>query len=97
MFRTLHLSMGLVASAVLLLAACGTAPAKRAETSASTAVPQRCFGTTTSASRIPPRPNECATAASPVRSWSSEEIDRTGATDAANALRLLDPSVTVHH
>ena len=100
MFRTtLHISTCLAASAVLLLAACSSAPATRADTknASAAAATQRCFGTTTTASRIPPGPNECATAASPVRSYSSEEIDRTGATDAAHALQLLDPSVTVGH
>ncbi len=31
------------------------------------------------------------------RSYSSEAIDRTGTTSAADALALLDPSITVHH
>jgi hypothetical protein len=31
------------------------------------------------------------------RSFSSEDIDRTGKTSAADALGLLDPSITVHH
>jgi hypothetical protein len=31
------------------------------------------------------------------RAYSSSDIDRTGQTDAANALALLDPSITVHH
>jgi hypothetical protein len=31
------------------------------------------------------------------RSYSSEDIDRTGKTSAADALSLLDSSITVHH
>jgi hypothetical protein len=31
------------------------------------------------------------------RSYSSDDIDRTGRTTAAGALSDLDPSVTVHH
>jgi hypothetical protein len=31
------------------------------------------------------------------RSYSSDDIDRTGQTTAADALALLDPSITVHH
>jgi hypothetical protein len=31
------------------------------------------------------------------RSYSSDDIDRTGKTTAADALGLLDPSITVHH
>jgi hypothetical protein len=30
------------------------------------------------------------------RSYSNEDIDRTGQTNAADALALLDPSITVH-
>ena len=30
------------------------------------------------------------------RSFSNEDIERTGATSAAEALALLDPSITVH-
>jgi len=30
------------------------------------------------------------------RSYSSEDIDRTGQTSAASALALMDPSITVH-
>jgi len=30
------------------------------------------------------------------RSYSNEDIDRTGQTNAADALSLLDPSITVH-
>ncbi|HEX3395854.1 MAG TPA: hypothetical protein VHS76_04070 [Steroidobacteraceae bacterium] len=31
------------------------------------------------------------------RSYSDQDIQRTGQTDAADALGLLDPSITVHH
>jgi hypothetical protein len=31
------------------------------------------------------------------RSYTSEDLKRTGATTAGGALRLLDPSITVHH
>jgi hypothetical protein len=31
------------------------------------------------------------------RSYSHDDIDRTGQTDAASALALMDPSITVHH
>jgi hypothetical protein len=31
------------------------------------------------------------------RSYSSDDVSRTGATTAGEALRLMDPSVTVHH
>jgi hypothetical protein len=44
------------------------------------------------ASRIP---NRCSS--SPVRTYSQEDVQRTGQTDLANALQMLDPSITVHH
>ena len=44
------------------------------------------------ASRIP---KQCS--ASPVRTYSQEDVQRTGQTDVANALQMLDPSITVHH
>ncbi len=31
------------------------------------------------------------------RSYSSDDLDRTGQIQTADALRLLDPSITVHH
>jgi hypothetical protein len=34
---------------------------------------------------------------SPVRSYSQEDVQRTGQTDVGDALRMLDPSITVHH
>jgi hypothetical protein len=46
-------------------------------------------------SRITPRPGECSI--SPGRSYSQTDIDRTGKVDVADALQLLDPSITVHH
>jgi hypothetical protein len=44
------------------------------------------------ASRIP---KQCS--ASPVRTYSQKDVQRTGQTDVGNALQMLDPSITVHH
>lgn len=44
-------------------------------------------------SRIPVNPSTCS---APGRAYSSDDIKRTGATTAGGALRLIDPSVTVH-
>jgi len=49
-------------------------------------------GRNSTASRIP---NQCSP--SPVRTYSQEDVQRTGQTDVANALQMLDPSITVHH
>ena len=39
-------------------------------------------------------PGECSASAG--RSYSKEDVDRTGKTTASGALRLMDPSVTIH-
>jgi hypothetical protein len=44
------------------------------------------------ATRIPPSPRECGAFG---HVWKHEDIKTTGATDAGQALRLLDPSLTV--
>jgi len=43
-------------------------------------------------SNIKLRPSDCSTA--PSRSYTHQEIDQTGKTNTAGALRVLDPSVT---
>lgn len=45
------------------------------------------------ANRIPRSGEPCSAAG---RSYSNEEIARTGATTTGEALRLLDPAITVH-
>lgn len=56
-----------------------------------TAVPDRtCLRDT--GSRIPPRPHECSGVG---HSYSEKDIDRTGKTTVGEALRLLDPAVTI--
>jgi outer membrane cobalamin receptor len=47
------------------------------------------------ASRIPQRANECS--ASPVRTYSQEDVERTGQPNVADALPMLDPAISVHH
>lgn len=47
------------------------------------------------ASRIPTEPGRCSS--SPGRDYSQTEIQQTGQTNAADALRMLDPTITVHH
>jgi hypothetical protein len=48
---------------------------------------------TDTGSRIAPAPPKCRGIG---QSYSSTDIDRTGQTNAADALRLLDPAITVH-
>lgn len=67
------------------LAACAASPPA---TRTATAPCQR----DSTASRIP---DQCS--ASPVRTYSQEDVQRTGQTDVASALQMLDPAITVHH
>lgn len=46
-------------------------------------------------SRIKPPPGHCLPVAG--RSYSRQDIDRTGATNIGQALQMLDPSVSVGH
>jgi hypothetical protein len=85
MFKTLCFCLA------VSLAACSTT-GTRAPATARTAV-AACPPNTT-ASRIQ-RPNECS--ASPIRTYSQEDVQRTGQPDVGNALQMLDPSISVHH
>jgi hypothetical protein len=49
----------------------------------------------TTGSLIPAKPGTCITGA-PGRSYSRDDIDRTGQPTLGPALQMLDPSVTVH-
>jgi hypothetical protein len=81
-----------VASASVI--ACSTAGPPRSENrTAATAPTQPCVPET--ASRLPMRPGVCTSA--PGRSYSNQDLDRTGQIDVADALQMLDPSITVHH
>lgn len=86
MFRTLLICAVVSASVI----ACAT-PGKSLQADAKAAQP--C--TLSSASRIPARPNQCSS--SPGRSYTQQDIERTGQTNVGDALQMLDPSVTVHH
>jgi hypothetical protein len=82
-------------ASVIILAACAatTHEAKpNAGTSAAVADNHACL--TQTGSRIATKGTDCS---APGRSYSSEDIDRTGATTADEALRLMDPSILIHH
>ena len=53
-----------------------------------------CSASTPTPSRIAPADRPCTMTG---RSYSSEDISRTGASTAGEALQLLDPSISVHH
>lgn len=73
------------------VAACASAP-PATRTAAQKTPPAGCVAGT--ASRLPPTPGDCAAFG---RTWTYDDIKHTGATDAAQALSLLDPSLTVSH
>jgi len=73
---------------VLPLAACTTPSASAALAPVGTA---GCVADT--ATRIPVKEGDCAGFG---RTYTQQDIQRTGQADTAQALRLLDPSLTVH-
>jgi hypothetical protein len=75
---------------VVSLVACSTGPGTRTDAKmASAAGHESCVQDT--GTRIPRRDHECAAFG---RSYSHEDIQRTGAVTVGEALRLLDPSIT---
>jgi hypothetical protein len=89
MIRTLLICAVVSASAL----GCSTTQQRPdAQATASTANANPCVQH--SASRIPPRPGECS---APGRTYSDTDIRNTGQTNLADALQMLDPSVSVHH
>ena len=75
-----------------LAAGCASAPTPHAMTDTGARVKHElCLSTT--GTRIPLREHECAAFG---RSYTGEEIRNTGATTVDEALRLLDPSFTIH-
>jgi hypothetical protein len=94
-FMSNYIRVSGTAAAILILAACAarTADVKpSAQTSASLAPNPACLSQT--GSRIARNDAHCSAFG---RSYSNEDIDRTGSTTAGDALRLLDPGLTVHH
>ena len=83
------LLIGLLGAAVL--AACATTPGARASHATAASVPP---GWCSTASGKPLRPGSSG-CDSLTRTYSGEQLRRTGMTDAAHALGMLDPEVTV--
>jgi len=89
MIRTLLICAVVSASAM----GCSATPQPRPDARIATASPRPC--SMASASRVPISSEECS--AAPGRTYSQEDVQRTGQTNVADALRMLDPSVTVNH
>jgi hypothetical protein len=82
-------------AATLILAACAATTADvRPKAEASAAIAQNPACLTQTGSRIAGDGKHCSAFG---RSYTSTDVDRTGATTADDALRLLDPSITTHH
>jgi hypothetical protein len=80
---------------LLLLSACvATAPSDKPRATGSAAMTQNPRCLTETGSRLGDNRTDCSAFG---RSYSHEDIDRTGATTVGDALRLLDPSITVQH
>ena len=79
---------------VLPLAACTTPSATREPPKSAALAPVGTGGCVAdTATRIPVKEGNCAGFG---RTYTQQDIQRTGEADTAQALRLLDPSLTVH-
>lgn len=76
--------------AAILLAGCSTLPGARSD-SRSAGLSQACVPQ--AATRIPRAEGECFPVAG--RSYTQDDLRRTGAFTTGGALRLLDPAITV--
>lgn len=83
--------IGIIASLLILAACAATTPNTKLQTAASVAQNPACVKQT--GSRISTDDANCR----PGHAYSSDDINRTGATSTGDALRLLDPSITVIH
>ena len=83
-----------IITSVLILAACAaTAVAMKPKAGGSGAVAQKPGCLTQTGSRIAGDGTNCLAIG---RTYTSDDISRTGATTAGDALSLMDPSITVH-
>jgi hypothetical protein len=79
---------------LILCAACAARTADVKPKAPASTLAQDSGCPTQTGSRIAASNANCSVAG---RSYSHDDIDRTGATTAVEALRLMDPSITVHH
>lgn len=89
-----YLRVTSVIATVLILTACAAATTDvKPKAAAPGAVAQNPACLSQTGSRIAGNDANCSAIG---RSYSSDDISRTGSTTAGEALRLLDPSITVH-
>ncbi len=82
------------AGLTLCVAACATSPSTQGTDlpAAATVPPAGCVAET--ATRIPVSPHDCTGVG---RVWTNRDVKTTGATDVAQALRQLDPTIVIGH
>jgi hypothetical protein len=80
-------------ASIFILSACAANTAAVNPKAAASALTQNHACLTETGSRISSENANCSAFG---RSYSSDDIRRTGATTADEALRLMDPSITVH-
>jgi len=79
------------AAVILTLAACAASPPLPGSATAAAKPPVGCVSDT--ATHLPVKPNACAGVGG---TYTRQDLDRTGQVDTRDALRALDPSLTVH-
>jgi hypothetical protein len=84
---------GAIATVFILSACAATTADVKPKAAAPGAVAQNPACLSQTGSRITRNNANCSAIG---RSYSSDDINRTGSTTAGEALRLLDPSITVH-
>jgi hypothetical protein len=90
---TTHLRVVSAIATALVLAACA-ATAPNVKPNATSAVAQNPACVTQTGSRIAGNSANCAAFG---RSYSRDDIDKTGKVDLGDALQTLDPSITIRH
>ena len=85
---------GAIATLLILTACATTTGGAKPNSAASEAVAENPACQTETGSQIAGNAENCSAMS---RTYSKDDIDRTGSTTAGEALRLLDPSVTVRH
>jgi hypothetical protein len=85
--------VGVVVAGLVLFGCAATPQSPNSKPAASTAAIKDPNCLTQTGSNIPSGKSNCRGYG---RSYSSDDIERTGQTSAGDALALLDPSITVH-
>ena len=83
-----------IATLLILTASATTTGGAKPNSAASGAVAQNPACLSETGSRMAGNNANCSAIG---RSYSSDDINRTGSTTVGEALRLLDPSITIHH